>query len=280
MGKHDSQRAAYEFLLEHLLSGKPFKLAEFLAVTGWKKPGTYRTYLQKQYRGLIENVEGGSFRISTTGQYRVTESFRKLVEWPKFRQHVTQVRPVGGDYDYGSSSVLIYDFLMPLTHETSLRTTLDALFFKETLLVKLRTINSVDLEAHFSRLTSESDDDYFSRVLSFIEDRFVGYSISHVDGRFRSVGILDYDDAAALYKRGRRYLIDETTAVTRFIFPYETNEEVKTIRFLFQQLFVKSMVQLVEGEGQIWMLENGPERLVHIWRAPSDPEAEFDEEEE
>jgi len=30
MGKHDTQRAAYEFLLEHLLSGKPFKLAEFL----------------------------------------------------------------------------------------------------------------------------------------------------------------------------------------------------------------------------------------------------------
>jgi len=169
---------------------------------------------------------------------------------------------------------------MPLTHETSLRTTLDALFFKETLLVKLRTINSTNLEAHFSRLTSESDDDYFSRVLSFIEARFVGYSISHVDGRFRSVGILDYDDAAALYKRGRRYLIDETTAVTRFIFPYETNEEVKTIRFLFQQLFVKSMIQLVEGEGQIWMLENGPERLVHIWRAPSVCEGESDEEEE
>ena len=68
--------------------------------------------------------------------------------------------------------------------------------------------------------------------------------------------------------------------MTRFIFPYETDEEVKTIRFLFQQLFVRSMIQLVEGEGQIWMIENGPERLVHIWRAPSDREEEFDEEEE
>src|SRR5437867_3477157 len=244
MGKHDTQRAAYEFLLEHLLSGKPFRLAEFLSVTGWNKPGTYKTYLQKQYRGLIENVEGGSFRISTTSQYRVTESFRKLVEWPKFRQHVTQVRPVGGDYEYSSSSVLIYDFLMPLTHETSLRTTLDALFFKETLLVKLRTINSVDLDAHFSRLTSESDDDYFSRVLSFIEARFVGYSISQVDGRFRSVGILDYDDAAALYKRGRRCLMDERTAVTRFIFPYAQVEEVKAICFQFLSLLFRSIMSL------------------------------------
>jgi hypothetical protein len=169
---------------------------------------------------------------------------------------------------------------MPLTHETSLRTTLDALFFKETLLAKLRTINDSELGTHFSRHLAEPDDDYFERLLNFIESRFVGYSIYHVDGRFRSVGILDYDEVAALNKRARRYLIDETTAVTRFIFPYETEEEVKTIRFLFQQLFVKSMIQLVEGEGQIWMLENGPERLVHIWRAPADNEEEFDEEEE
>jgi hypothetical protein len=40
------------------------------------------------------------------------------------------------------------------------------------------------------------------------------------------------------------------------------------------------MIQLVDGEKQIWMLENGPKRLVHIWRAPSDREEEYDEEEE
>jgi hypothetical protein len=280
MAKHDTQRAAHEFLLQHLLSGKPFKLAEFIAVTGWDKPGTYRTYLQKQYRGLIENVEGGPFRITNTGQYRVTESFRKLVEWPKFRQHVTQVRATGArDYSRSTAKVLIYDFLMPLTHETSLRMTLDALFFKETLLAKLRTIEGLELGKHFTRHSEESDDDYFGHVLKFIEDHFLGYSISHVDGRFRSLGILDYDEVAAVSKGGRRYLIDETTAVTRFIFPYDTDDELETVRFLFQGLFVRSMIQLVEGEGQIWMLENGPDRRVHVWRAPQDDE-EVDEGEE
>jgi hypothetical protein len=56
MGKYDSQRAAYEFLLRHLLSGEAFVLKEFLTVTGWTTPGTYRTYLTKQYRGLIEKT--------------------------------------------------------------------------------------------------------------------------------------------------------------------------------------------------------------------------------
>lgn len=279
MAKYDTQRAAHEFLLEHLLSGNPFTLAEFIAVTGWDKPGTYRTYLQKQYRGLIENVEGGPFRITTTGQYRVTESFRKLVEWPKFRQFVTQVRATGRDYARSTSKVLIYDFLMPLTHETSLRITLDALFFKDTLLAKLRTIEALELSKHFTRLLTQSDDDYFGEVLEFIENHFLGYSISHVDGRFRSLGILDYDEVATVSKRGRRYLIDETTAITRFIFPYDSDDELETIRFLFQELFVRSMIQLVEGEGQIWMIENGPDRRVHVWRAP-DGDEDVDEGEE
>jgi hypothetical protein len=168
---------------------------------------------------------------------------------------------------------------MPLTHETSLRITLDALFFKDTLLAKLRTIESVELGKHFMRRSGESDDDYLGHVLKFIEDHFLGYSISHVDGRFRSLGILDYDDVAAVSKRGRRYLIDETTAITRFIFPYDSDKELGTVRFLFQELFVRSMIELVEGEGQIWMLENGPERRVHVWRAPHDDE-EADEGEE
>jgi len=268
MGKYDSQRAAYEFLLRHFLSGEAFVLKEFLRITGWKKPGTYRTYLTKQYRGLIENVDGDQFRINLDGQYRVTESFRRLVEWSKFRQHVTQNRPIGtGYYRKSFSKVLIYDFLMPLTHESDLRMTLDALFYRETILAKLKGIRKEEIEVHFQRSVGSSDDQYLDGILIFIRDNFLGYSISHVDGRFRSQDLLAFDQLADLYKAGRRYLIDETTAVTRFIFPYDNDNQLKAIQFLFQQLFVKGMIQLVEGEQQIWMLENGPERIVHIWKA-------------
>jgi len=271
MGKYDSQRAAYEFLLGHFLSGEAFVLKEFLTITGWTTPSTYRTYLSKQYRGLIENVEGGLFRISVNGEYRVTESFRRLVEWRKFRQHVTQNRPVGTAYYRKSfSKVLVYDFLMPLTHEGDLRMTLDALFYKETILAKLKGIQTAEIENFFPRGIGLTDDQYLDGILTFIQNNFLGYSIYHVDGRFRSQGILAFDQLAELYKTGRRYLIDETTAVTRFIFPYANEPQLKAIQFLFQQLFVRGMIQLVEGEQQIWMLENGPERIVHIWEAPDD----------
>lgn len=277
MGKYDTQRAAYEFLRERLLSGESFILKEFIEATGWDKPGTYKTYLRKQYRGLIENIEGGRFKINLNGEYRVTEAFRKFIEWRKFRQHVTQNRTVGGDYIPSTSEVLIYDFLMPLTHENDLRTTLDALFYKDTILAKLKGIPASECERHFRKTDGQSADDYREQILSFIEKNFVGYSIYHVDGRFRSPGILGFDDIAVLSKKGRRYLIDETTAVTRFIFPYQNEPQRKAIEFLFHQLFVRGMIDLVEGEQQIWMLENGPQKLVHIWKAPEEEVDEGDD---
>jgi hypothetical protein len=265
MGKQDTQRAAHAFLVEHFLSGQTFTLDEFRRATGWDKAGTLNTYLRKQYRGLIENIEGGPL-ISEASRYRVTESFRDLLEWRKFRQHVTQVRVVLKGHARVRSKVLIYEFLMPLTHETELRTTLDSLFFKDTLFRKLRAIQTT-LENHFTRGSDLVDDDYLNQIVDFIGKHFVGYSISHVDGRFRAVGILAYDEVAALLKSERRYLIDETTAVTRFIFPYEGEEELDRVRFLFHELFVGSMIDLAKGEQQVWMLESGPEQRVHIWQA-------------
>jgi len=283
MGKDDTQRAAHAFLLEHLQSQEPFTIAEFIDATGWDKPGTFNTYLRKHYKGLIENAEGGKFKISDTGRYRVTESFRKLVTWRKFKQHVTQVRRVVTDYEPTSSEVLIYDFLMPLTNEAYLRMTLDSLFFNDAIVARLKTIPTADLEKHFDRAAGQSDEAFLEVIIKFIEEHFVGYSISHVDGRFRSGRVLSQDEVAEFQKKGLRYLIDETTAVTRFIFPYSTPGELEQIRYLFQALFVRSIIQLVNGEEQIWMLESGPRSRVHIWAAlddETDEEGEQDEEKE
>src|SRR6266516_2291389 len=262
MGKYDSQRAAHKLLLKHLQSQEPFTLEEFIRVTGWDEPGTYKTYLNKHYKGLTESAGHN--------KYRVTESFRKLVTWRKFKQHVTQVRRVVTNYTPTESAVLIFDFLMPLTNEAYLRTTLDALFFKDTLLARLKTIAAVELQRPFPRGGGVTDDDYFGEILRFIEERFVGYSISHVDGRFRSGKVLTQDEVAEFQKLGLKYLIDETTAVTRFIFPYQNEDEPEKIRYLFHSLFVRSIIQLVNGEEQIWMLESGPQSKVHIWQAEDD----------
>lgn len=281
MGKYDAQRAAHKFFLKHLKSQEPFTLSDFISATGWDKPGTYRPHLSKHFKGLIENVEGGKFKISHRTSYRVTEAFRRLVSWRKFKQHVTQVRRNVTDYRPKTSDVLIYDFLMPLTHEAPLRITLDALFFKDTLAAKLKTIPEAELQQHFDRTATETQELYFKQILDFIENHLWGYSISHVDGRFRSGKLLTQDEAAVFQQDGERYLIDETTAVTRFIFPYESEPELEQVRFLFNSLFVRSIIQLVNGEEQIWMVENGPQRKVHIWKAAhEDQDADDDEDEE
>lgn len=258
MADDTTQRAAHQFILEHLQSQEPFTIEEFRNATGWEKPGTLNTYLRKQYKGLFEKV--GS------DQYRVSEAFRKLVSWRKFKQHVTQVRRVVTNYEPSSSEVMIYDFLMPLTNEAHLRTTLDALFYKDSLLARLKTIGTPELKKNVS-LSDEPDEDYLVSILAFIESHFVGYSISHVDGRFRSGKLRTQGEVANIQKKGERYLIDETTAVTRFIFPYENDKQLEDIRYLFRILFVRSIIQLVNGEEQIWMIETGPRNRVHIWQA-------------
>ena len=271
MADDTTQRAAFAFLREHLQSQEPFTIDEFIAATGWDKPGTLNTYLRKQYKGLIEKVDDTHFRV--------TDAFWKFVTWRKFKGHVTQVRRVVSNYEPKSSKVLIYDFLMPLTNEEHLRMTLDSLFYKDRVRARLRSINAAALAATFPRLAGATDDAYFGSILDFIKDRFVGYSISHVDGRFRSDTLLTQDQAATLQKRGERYLVDETTAVTRFIFPYQDAGELAKIKFLFQTLFIRSIIQLVNGEEQIWMVESGSEgSQLHRWERLAEDGGEEEEE--
>ena len=270
MADDTTQRAAFTFLREHLQSQEPFTLDEFIAATGWEKPGTFNTYLRKQYKGLIEKLSGT--------HYRVTDAFWKFVTWRKFKGHVTQVRRVVTDYKPASSRVLIYDFLMPLTNEEHLRMTLDSLFYKDRVLARLRTIGAPKLSKGIPKDATVSDEDYFDRILRFIQSHFVGYSIQHVSGRFRSDALRTQDEAAALQKSGERYLIDETTAVTRFIFPYKDDQELAEIRHLFEMLFIRSIIQLVNGEEQIWMVESGSAgNQLHIWeRLKEDGEEEVE----
>ena len=71
-------------------------------------------------------------------------------------------------------------------------------------------------------------------------------------------------------KQGYRYLVDETTAVTRFIFPCGAPEEADQVRYLFEALFVESIIQLINAEDEIWMVESGDQNRVHIWSVEGD----------
>jgi hypothetical protein len=179
---------------------------------------------------------------------------------------------------------------MPLTNETHLRTALDALFYKDTILTRLKALNRDKLTAQFAINQGETEDDYFRRLCDWLATRFQGYSVSTVNGRFRAQDLMSIPDAATIEENGDRYLIDETTAIVRFIFPCGTPvksevgaaddfedtdpdpndktgpEEAKRIRWFFNALFVQSIIQVVNGEAEIWMVESGLRTRLHIWR--------------
>ena len=107
---------------------------------------------------------------------------------------------------------------MPLTNETALRTTLDALFYRENIEAKLKAIDINELRLHLPLANGEADETYLERAAAWVADLFGGYSIHHVDGRFRAWKLATHDEAMERERQGYRYLVDETTAVTLGLF--------------------------------------------------------------
>jgi hypothetical protein len=253
------QRKARRFLNEHLQSQNVFTRQQLQQFAGWTKKKTFDTYWSKQIKPFVVDLGGG--------QYRVSEAYRPYMTWKRFQRHVTQVRPIAADYTKTEyDRVIVYEFFMPLTNETALRTTLDALFFKDNVIPKLKALGLDAIAHRIPRQPDESDEVYLDRLCEWIGDHFGGYSIYHVDGRFLAGKMLSRDEAADRERGGQRYLVDETTAVTRFIFPCETDQEAELVRYFFNELFVQTIIQLINAEDQIWMVETGMQNRVHIWR--------------
>ena len=58
MAGQETQRAAFNFLREHLYSQEVFTLQQFIDATGWDKPGTFLTHYRKHYKGVTEELSG------------------------------------------------------------------------------------------------------------------------------------------------------------------------------------------------------------------------------
>jgi hypothetical protein len=188
---------------------------------------------------------------------------------------------------------MLFDFFMPLRNEEYLRTALDALFFKDSVLFRLKALDAKEMNHHFPQLPGETQDQYFERICDWISEKFVGYSIHHVDGRFRVGKLRTRDEIYDKTTRSlQRYLVDETTAVVRFIIPCapsgssgvdrsvsmpgdllvqksKTETEENRIRWFFANLFVQRISEVVGGEDEIWVLESGMRNQLHIWRSES-----------
>lgn len=259
-----SQRQAFEFLRERFRQDKPFTKGDLGQQAGWSDK-SISTYWSKHFEPFIQPVH--PIQKGPAQQYRVTDVFRIVGTWPKFRRHVSQKRKLTYEYEHATyQTVLIFEFFLPLTNETVLRNALDALFYRDTIQKKLLAMGLMTLKTQVEPRDGESDNNYLDRVIAWVGDQFGGYSISHVNGRFRTEKMLTMQDAAGIQERGGRYLIDETTAVTRFIFPCDDEARATQVSWFFHQLFVESVIQ-VAGEAEIWMIESGiGNPRLHIWR--------------
>lgn len=158
------QRKARRFLNEHLQSQDRFTKQQLQQFAGWTKKKTFDTYWSKQLKPFVVDVGGG--------HYRVSEGYRPYTTWKRFQRHVTQVRPIAADYVKAEyERVIVYEFFMPLTNETALRTTLDALFFKDNVIPKLKAIGLDGVAQRIPREAAESDRAYLDRLCGWIRGR-------------------------------------------------------------------------------------------------------------
>lgn len=165
-GDPTSQRAAHRLFIDRLKDDRTFTKQEVMDVTGWDKSSA-DTYWSKQFKGFLDQVLGG---------YRVRENFRPYISWRKFKTLATQVKVVVTEYNVEQfSSVVCFEFYLPLTHEAALRVTLDSLFNKDVVEPRLRRIGRMKLiAAGFVEKAGEAEGAFFGRVLDLVDSKFVG----------------------------------------------------------------------------------------------------------
>ena len=280
--KSRNHRKIFDFLCEKFRSQNSFSKDDLFAAVPDLARGTLDTYWSKWIRNFLARTGRNTFRVA--------EAFRPYSTWERFYRVATQVRRTYQDYtEFIYDEVIVYDFLMPLSNEVHLRTTLDALFYKDTVLARLRAIGHEEVGRHLPASHVDSSGDILEGACQWVAERFGGYSITHVNGRFRAAGLATTSEAANLQVEGGHYLIDETTAVVRFIFrcgrprrqgvpmqglglfdstverSNEGDQEYESISWFFRVLFVENILQVVNGEDEIWMVESGVRSRLHRW---------------
>lgn len=267
----DKIKKSYDFFFEKYKNNESFTKDELFELTDWIKQ-TFKTYFTKIFRHFLKEIDN---------KFIITEAFRRYSNYKNYRKYFSQSRKIRQEYITESyNNVIIYEFFLPLTNESALKSALDSLFYKDTLIRRLKTVAIKEIEIKFSRKEDENDHNYYDRICNWISKKFFGYSIGHFQGRFRIEDIDTFKNVAIIQEQGKRYLEDETTAIIKFIFPCNKTEknqrsinsfsnktkEEDLIRYFFKILFINVILEVVNAEEEIWMLESGIRTKLYIWK--------------
>jgi hypothetical protein len=283
-GKRQNEkiRKAWAFLIKHAEDGQPFSIDELSAASGWAS-STMNIDLSKKLSELVHQKGTQFFASPAILRVRYGE-FEDLFYQKRllFAEYSADSPKVNGD-------VLVYEFFMPLTREDRLREALDNLFYRDAVEQRFREIvyetglEHIREELQLDRKLAEEDVRQF--VVQFIAETIGGYSLSVVSGRFRaSDSLATRKEAAARSPSDGPYLVDETTAVVRFILPVDVGttpiqrklgETVPTVintavraeqmRWVFLNFFAQAVTRVVRQEDEIWLLETGMANKLYRW---------------
>ena len=281
-GKTSNIRRAFDFLLEHAQERKPFSVEEFSTETEWSIPET-RERIVDRLSDLIYQ-EGESFFAKPEILRVRLDDFKELLDQKKrlFADYVLEV----------SSSILIYEFFMPLTREDRLREALDNLFYRDAIEQRIQEIGVVGIRAGLKLSSDYSEDKIRQMVFDFIESTIGGYSIYLVNGRYRADALASREEVVTRPFASGPYIVEETTAIVRFILPVETDagkfkhgkllepasvgsgtqQRAELLSWLFLNFFAEALIRVVQKEDEIWLLESGMRSAFYRWIRHDQPE--------
>ena len=265
----------FNFLVQHAASGEPFSAQDFATHSGWDAAEA-ETLLKERLQELVAR-DGEEYRAKPEILRVRRDDFRELLEEKKrlFSNYLLEVSP----------SILIYEFFMPLSREDRLREALDNLFYRDTIEQRILEIGIEQIRAGLKLLQEYPEEKIQQLVFEFIESTIGGYSIYLVNGRYRADQLASRADVVKRPFGYGPYIVDETTAIVRFILPVETDaaqfahgnllepaapsihakQRAEQIRWLFLNFFAEALIRVVPKEDEIWLLESGMRSAFYRW---------------
>ena len=266
---------AFDFLVEHAQERTPFSIDQLCATTGWSIVEA-QEHIANRLSDLVIEDNGIYFAKPEILRVRL-DDFQELLHQKKrlFTDYVLEV----------SSSILIYEFFMPLSREDRLREALDNLFYRDTIEQRIQEIGISRIRDGLNLSSNDSEDKIRQLVFDFMESTIGGYSIYLVNGRYRADVLASREEVVSRPFAYGPYIVDETTAIVRFILPVETDagkfeygkilepasmaigtkERAEVLSWLFLNFFAEALVRVVQKEDEIWLLESGMRSAFYRW---------------
>lgn len=275
MQEKNGIKRAFDFLYRHAQEKKPFSIAQFSTETEWSIAETQDNLINRLCDIVYE--EGGKY-FSKPEILRVRlADFSELLHQKKrlFTDYILEVSP----------SILIYEFFMPLSREDRLREALDNLFYRDTIEQRIQEIGISQIRDGLKLTPDYSEDNIKQLIFEFMEKTMGGYSIYLVNGRYRADSLASREEVITRPFAYGPYIVDETTAIVRFILPVETDagnfeygnvlkpastgigtqERADLVSWLFLNFFAEAIIRVVQKEDEIWLLESGMRSAFYRW---------------